>query len=151
MRSVYPISAMLLVLLLSTGCMGKHLKHDPLLDQVNVFGARLYADTDYKVINGVDAVEEPCLKGYERVFDSLDITVGYGPDRRIRKITTRNPGTNMFGISPGMSFEEGKQKLAQTGFREWIPPYRFKTDRYSLALLVDDKGSIFGLTLESLD
>lgn len=129
--------------------MGKHLERDKMRDQVNVFGVQLFSDVDYREINGVTAVEEPCLRGYERDFEALDINIGYGFNKKIRKITTRNPGTVLFDINPGMAFREGKQKILQAGFIEFSPPFTFRSNGYSLTFLVDDKGVIFGLTLES--
>jgi len=145
------IALPLLLFLFLTGCMGKHLDRDKMHDQVNVFGVQLFTDVDFRKINGITAVEEPCLKGYERSFDALDITIGYGFNKKIRKITTRNPGTTLFGINPGVTFREGKQKLLQAGFTEFAPPFTFRSNGYTLRFLVDDKDIIFGLTLESVD
>lgn len=131
--------------------MGKHLESDKMHDQVNVFGVQLFSDVDYREINGVMAVEEPCLRGYERSFDALDITIGYGSNKKIRKITTRNPGTSLFGIHPGATYQEGRKKILQAGFTELAPPFAFRSNGYSLTFLVDDKDIIFGLKLESLD
>ncbi len=145
------IAVPLLLFLLLTGCMGKQLERDKMDHQVNVFGVQLFSDRDYKEINGVMAVEEPCLRGYERSFDALDITIGYGFDKKIRKITTRNPATSMFGIKPGVALREGRQKILQAGFIEVAPPFTFRSNGYTLTFLVDDKDIIFGLKLESLD
>jgi hypothetical protein len=103
------------------------------------------------MINGVVATEEPCLRGYERSFNALDVIIGYGFNKKIRKITTRNLSTSLFGIKPGMAFGEGKNKLLQAGFSEYAPPFTFRANRYSLTFLVDGNNKIFGLTLESLD
>src|SRR5512138_298330 len=91
------------ILFLSTGCISKNSGRDKVIGEVNVFGVQLLSETDYKEINGFVAAEEPCLRGYERSFDALDVTVGYGFNKKIRKISTRNPGTTLFGVSPGMS------------------------------------------------
>ncbi len=145
------IAVSLLLLPFLTGCMGKQVHRDNIHDQVNVYGIRLFSDADYREINGARAVEEPCLRGYERAFDALDLTVGYGFDKKIRKITTRNSGTSMFDIKPGMSLQEGTQKILQAGFVEFAAPFKFRSNGYSVTFLVDDKDMIFGLTLESLD
>lgn len=151
MRIMKPITFIFLGMFLLSGCMGKYVKHDEMLAQVSVFGVELFSDVDYKEINGVLATEEPCLRGYERSFDALDVIIGYGFDKRIQKITTRNPSTSLFGIQPGTSFAEGKQKILQAGFREWNSPFKFRTDRYSITFLVDNNNKIFGMTLESID
>lgn len=140
-----------LVTLLLAGCMSTNAGRDKMIGQMNVFGVELFSDVDYKKINGVVATEEPCLRGYDRSFDALDLTIGYGFDKKIRKITTRNLNTSLFGIKPGMAFEEGKKMILQAGFVEHAPPFTFKANRYSLTFLVDGDNKIFGLTLESLD
>ncbi len=120
-------------------------------EQIDVFGVRLFSPTDHKEINGVRATEEPCLKGYERHFEALDIVIGYGFNKKVRKITTLNPKTMMFGVRPGTPFEEGKRKVVAGGLTELRPPYAFRADGVSLTLLVNDKDEIFGLTVEALD
>jgi hypothetical protein len=141
----------LLLLLLLAGCSAQGAGDDKLRDQINVFGATLFSSVDYREINGVKAIEEPCIKGYERSFDALDIIIGYGFDKSIRKIMTRNVNTSLFGIKPGMPFGEGRQKLLNSGFTELEPPFKFRKDNYSLAFLVDRNQNIFGLTTEALD
>lgn len=139
------------LLMLLAGCMSTNVGRDQMAGQIDVFGVQLFSDVDYKKINGVVATEEPCLRGYDRSFDALDLTIGYGFDNKIRKITTRNVNTIMFGVKPGMTYEEGKQIILQAGFSEHAPPFTFKANKYSLTFLVDSGNKIFGLTLESLD
>jgi hypothetical protein len=143
--------SVLLVFFFLTGCLGKQGERDTLNGQLNIFGVELFSDVDYRQLNGVPATEEPCLKGYERSFDALDVSIGYGFDKTIRKITTRNASTTLFGIKPGMPYEEGKEKMVQAGFREDVPPFRYKANGYTLKLLVDGNATIFGLTLEARD
>lgn len=139
------------LLILLPGCMSPGIGRDKIAGQTDVFGIELYSDVDYKTINGVVATEEPCLRGYDRSFEALDLTVGYGFDNKIRKITTRNLNTSIFGIKPGMTFEEGKKIILQAGFVEHAPPFTFSANEYSLTFLVGSDNRIFGLTLESLD
>ena len=139
------------VILLLAGCMSTGTGRDKMTGQIDVFGVELFSDVDYKKINGVAATEEPCIRGYDRNFDALDLTIGYGFDNKIRKITTRNINTSMFGIKPGMSFEEGKKMILQAGFVEDVPPFAFKSNKYSFTFLVDSNNKIFGVTLESLN
>ena len=123
------ILATLLVALLLVGWASKSVSDDKVIGHINVFGVELFSNVDYKEINGVVATEEPCLRGYERSFDALDLIIGYGFDKKIRKINTRNPNTSLLGVSPGMPFEEGKQKILQAGFVASNSPFIFKADR----------------------
>jgi hypothetical protein len=139
---------MLLVVCLA-GCLANRAVED-VPGRINVFGIKLDSEVDYREIAGVKATEEPCLKGYERTFDSLDIVVGYGFNKKIRKITTRNYKTSMFGIRPGLSATEAGKLARQAGLVE-VDPVRYHGNNLSLFLLVDGKGKVFGMMLESLD
>ena len=118
--------------------------------QTRVFGIQLHSDRDFREINGVAGVEEPCLHGYERTFDALDITISYGFNRRIRKITTMNRATDIFSITPGMTAAEGATLARRTGLTE-VSPVRFRNDEVSLFLHTDEKGKVFGITLEAVE
>lgn len=148
----YSLSALtaLLLLVLLSGCTGRDGEREKLNSQIDVFGVKLASAVDYKKINGVVATEEPCLHGYERDFDDLDVIVGYGFDKKIRKITTLNSKTSLFGINPGMSFKTGKTKIIKAGFKQHDPPYKFSAHGYAFTFLVD-RDKITGLTLEPLD
>ena len=151
MKIKYLILIQIVLFFVLVGCAGKNIDVEKVNSQINVFGVQLFSDVDYKEINGVKAVEEPCLKGYERNFDALDLTIGYGFDKRIRRITTRNPNTSMFGVRPGTTFVECKQIILGTGFAEYKPPYIFSFNGCILTFLVDAQNNIFGLTLQRMD
>jgi hypothetical protein len=142
-------TAVLILFLCLTGCLATQTRTG-LSQQMQVFGVELYSSTDYREINGVKATEEPCLRGYERIFDPLDITIGYDFDRKIRKITTMNRSTSVFGIKPGMSAEEGRRLAQQADFSE-VSVYRYRGNELDLSLLVNNKDNVFGITIESID
>lgn len=138
--------SMILLSLCVTGCFASRTIADS-GKHFNVFGIVLNSSVDYRKINGELATEEPCLRGYERTFDNMGITIGYGFDARIRKITTRNPTTSLYGIRPGMTAHEGKRLAQQAGFVE-VSTCKYKLNEISLTLLVDNKGNVFGVTVE---
>lgn len=115
---------------------------------IRVFGIELGSARDIREIAGVVASEEPCLRGYERGFDTLAVSIGYGNDRKIRRIMTRNRETSVFGISPGRPFGEGVSALGSAGFHPGDTPYRFGDGVIAVTLLVDGAGTIFGITVE---
>lgn len=140
----------LFLLVFLAGCSGKGAERDKLNSHIDVFGVKLFSDVEYTEINGVVSTKEPCLRGYERNFHALNVIIGHGFDDKIRKITTLNPSTSLFGIKPGMSFKEGKIKVLKAGFKEHEPPSTFSAYGHLFTFLVDgDK--ITGLTLETLD
>lgn len=139
-----------LAVILSIGC-GGHAADLRIRDanrDIRVFGAELGSARDFREIGGVAASEEPCLRGYERGFDALAVSIGYGNDRKIRRISTRNHGTSVFGISPGRRFEEGASALGSAGFIPRDAPCRFGDGVLAVTLLVDEAGTIFGITVE---
>lgn len=129
------------------GCTAQQIRTD-LSRQIQVFGVELNSGVDYRKIDDVVASEEPCLKGYERFFEKLDISIGYGSNRKIRKITTRNSGTSIFGISPRMTATEGERRAIEAGFQN-VAPSRYQSKDICLTLLVDGNGTLFGITVEN--
>jgi len=132
------------------GCLAHQIRAD-VAGQIQIFGIELNSGRDYREFRGIVATEEPCLKGYELTFENLDLIIGYGFNRKIRKITTRNQNTSVFGISPGTTLEEGRQRAIQAGLSEDVAKNRYQGDGISLHLLVDEKGTIFGITVEIID
>jgi hypothetical protein len=136
---------------LIVGCSAHISGNSSLQNQIDVFGIKPFSDIDFKEINGVKAVEEPCIRGYERIFDALDITIGYGTNKRIRRIVTLNPATSMFGVKIGMTINESTERLHKAGFIEYNRPNTFKNDPYSLTILPGPQDKVSGLRLEIIE
>jgi hypothetical protein len=136
---------------LFTGCPAKRLGSEGLNKQINVFDLALFSANDDKNVRGIVPRKELCLNGFEYFYDPLDISVGYGTNDRIRKITTRNKETSMFDIRVGDSFPKGKDLILQAGFSKGDTPYKFVKDWGLFTLLVDDHDRVFGMTLEVLE
>jgi len=134
-----------------SGCAMKKPGSDDINRQIRVFNIALFASADNSAINGVSPRREPCISGYEFYYDDLDIVVSYHNNDRIWRITTRNKRTSMFGISPGDSFLQAKDKIMQLGFTQAYTPYKFVKDWCLFTLLVDEKNNVFGMTVEILD
>jgi hypothetical protein len=137
--------------LCSSGCVLKKQGSDDINRQIRVFNVSLFANADNGVINGVAPRREPCINGYEFYYDDLDLVLSYHNDDRIWKITTRNKNTTMFGIAPGDSFSQAKEKIMQLGFTQSYTPYKFVKDWCLFTLLVDENNNVFGMTVETLD
>ena len=140
------------LLLLLCGCAGRTLPSAVLTAQTKVFDIQLHSAVDHREIAGVPGEEEPCLHGYERSFAALQVSVGYGFDRTIRKIITRNSTTSLFGIHPGMSLTDAAGYAAAAGFvPEQRYPTLFRNGAYLLALTVDREERVVGVALEFTD
>ncbi len=137
--------------LYSTGCALKKQGSDNINSQIKVFNVALFANADNGVIKGVAPRREPCISGYEFYYDDLDIVVSFHNNDRIWRITTRNKITSIFGISPGDSFSQAKEKIMRRGFSQSYTPYKFVKDWCLFTLLVNEKNEVFGMTVEILD
>jgi hypothetical protein len=137
--------------LYSSGCALKKQGSDDINRQIKVFNVSLFANADNGVINGVAPRREPCINGYEFNYDDLDLVVSYTKNDRIWRITTRNKNTTMFGIAPGDSFSQAKEKIMQLGFTQSYTRHKFAKDWCLFTLLVDEKNNVFGMTVETLD
>jgi hypothetical protein len=137
--------------LCSTGCALKKKGSDDINKQIRVFNIALFAPVGNSAINGVSPRREPCINGYEFYYDDLDIVVSFHTNDRIWRITSRNKNTTMFGIAPGDSFSQAKEKIMQLGFTQSYTPYKFVKDWCLFTLLVDEKNNVFGMTVEILD
>jgi hypothetical protein len=124
---------------------------DTINSKINVFNIALFAPAGNSAINGVAPRREPCISGYEFYYDDLDIVASYHNNDRIWRITTRNKNTTMFGIAPGDSFLQAKEKIMQMGFSQGHTPYKFVKDWCLFTLLVNEKNEVFGMTVEVLD
>jgi hypothetical protein len=134
-----------------TGCAVKKPGSDNINSQIKVFNTSLFAPADKGAIEGVSPKREPCISGYEFYYDDLDIVVSFHNNDRIWRITTRNKKTSMFGIFPGDSFLQAKEKILQSGFSQAYTPYKFTKDWCLFTLLVDEKNNVFGMTVEVLN
>jgi hypothetical protein len=137
--------------LYATGCAWKKPGSDNINSQIKVFNMALFVQADNGAINGVSPRREPCIKGYEFYYDDLDLVVGYTKNDRSWRITTRNKKTSMFGVAPGDSLAQAKEKITRLGFTQSYTPYKFAKDWCLLTLLIDEKNDVFGLTVEVLD
>ena len=132
------------------GCSNSKPGSDEINKQIDVFGIHLFSEEMFQKIKEVTAVEEPCIKGYEKIYDQLDVSIGYSKSGYIRKITTLNKDTAMFGIKPGEAFPTGKDMILKAGFIQGDTDYHYKKDWCSFTLLVD-KNNIFGMRIEVID
>ena len=157
MRMKYRFNILLMITVLcvgalcSTGCALKKPGSDDINRQIKVFNLSLFAPADKSAIEGVSPRREPCINGYEFYYDDLDIVASYHNNDSIWRITTRNKRNSMFGISPGDSFLQAKEKIMQLGFTQSYTPHKFAKDWCLFTLLVDEKNDVFGMTVEILD
>lgn len=143
--------AVLLLWSLAVGCAAGRADLAEVNRSLQVFGVALGAAAEPPALADVPRTEEPCLRGIERTFLSRALTIGYGHDGAIRKVTTRNPETAVFGIRPGDGADSSRFKALAAGFRATTDPHRYIRDCCALTLLVDDRSRVFGIAIELRD
>jgi hypothetical protein len=157
MRIKYRLYILLMItvfcvgVLCATGCALKKHGSDDINNQIRVFNASLFAPADSGAINGVSPRREQCISGYEYYYDDLDLVVSFHNNDRVFRITTRNKNTSMFGIAPGDSYAQAKEKIMRLGFTQSYTSYKFVKDWCLFTLLVDEKDNVFGMTIEVLN
>lgn len=145
------VTVLIAVALCLSGCSIKKPGSGEINNQIKVFNIVLFAPADERPIEGVTPRREPCINGYEFYYDDLDVVVSYLDNDRVFRIITRNKKTSMFGIAPGDSFDEAKKKITQMGFTQSYTPHKFSKGWCLFSLLVDEKNSVFGMTVEVRD
>jgi hypothetical protein len=148
---LFMITVFCVAALCSTGCALKKPGSENINSQIRVFHVVLFASADIGAINGVAPRREQCINGYEFYYDDLDLVLSFHNNDRIFRITSRNKNTSMFGIAPGDSYAQAKEKITQLGFTQSYTPYKFVKDWCLFTLLVDEKDTVFGMTVEVLD
>lgn len=117
----------------------------------DVFGVELGQRADHGILRGEVAQKEPCLHGYEYVFDSLAVRIGYDSRGTVRAITTRNPSNSVVGLKVGEHREEAVKKLKGAGFAQGAEGDLFVNPPLAVKLLVSGDGLVFGMRLEKMD
>lgn len=88
--------------------------------QINVFGVQIYMD-ELKVHEAIGTKGEKamCIYGYEYVYDDKLINIGFNSDtEKVRRVTTKNPDTSIYGVVPGIELEEAFEILNSHGFEK---------------------------------
>lgn len=134
-----------------SGCAMKKPGSDNINSRINVFNVALFAPADKSPISGVSPRREQCISGYEFYYDDLDLVLSFHNNDRGWRITSRNKRTSMFGIAPGDTFAQAKEKITRLGFSQGYTPYKFTKDWCLFTLLVDEKNNVFGMTVEVLN
>lgn len=146
-KRLLPVLCALLAFL--AACAAGGTRSADLAGKIDVFGVALYSDVDHKVLEGVKASREECVQGYEHVFDPLEVRIGYTPDGTVRALLTRNAATSVFGVRVGEGAVDAERRLVAQGFEKASKPYRFNGPFCRIDLLVDEKGSVFGVRAEA--
>lgn len=147
MHKIAPI-ALLAAILLIGGCATKEPKP---VAEIDVFGIKPGEKEDLKTLNGITAEREPCINGYEYVYEPIALRIGYRPDGTIRAITTRNGANKLFGVKIGDARPDAEADLLSRGFTRTKAPDTYANPPLRLTLLVGHDQKVFGMRLELME
>ena len=147
-RVFIALSVLLAVFTLLQGCSHVSDNTRQINSNIDVFGVELSSRINHMVLEGVAAEREPCILGYEYLFDSLDVTIGYTHKGVVRSIKTRNENNSIVGIHPGDSLGDAKKQLAKHGFQPGEKADTFRDLQLMITLFPNENEILFGVMAE---
>lgn len=148
--------ALVTVFLLLTGLAGCGNNADAFITeevnpQIKVFGVQLNME-EPKVHEAVptEGEEAMCIYGYEYEYVDSRVNIGFDAEtRKVRRVTTKNPDTSIYGIVPGATLEEANQILDSHGFtKSDKSEYIFYKENIRLTLISMKGTHADGVTVE---
>jgi hypothetical protein len=86
--------------------------------QIDVFGVEIFMD-ESKVHDAIPTKGEKamCIYGYEYEYEQSKVNIGFNSQtNKVRRVTTKNPDTSIYGIVPGMELSEAYSIVDSNGF-----------------------------------
>jgi hypothetical protein len=147
------ISAMLLAVVVMTGCgnsVSTFIK-DKINPHIDVLGIQLgMTEEEVFKLAGSDGEKALCTQGYEYAYSSKKLNIGFNSETKtVRRITTKNPETSIFGMKPGMTVDEAFAKIEGIGFtKDSASNYKFHNQNITLTILSMEGTLADGVTIE---
>lgn len=119
--------------------------------QIDVMGIKLYMEEDevHKIV-GVDGERAMCVNGYEYEYRDKKLNIGFNIDTdEVRRITTKNPETSIYGLNPGISLDKAYDIIDSEGFeKDKDDKYRFFKDDIILSIISMKGSDADGIVIE---
>lgn len=119
--------------------------------QINVFEVKLDM-VESKVHESVGSKGEKamCVYGYEYGYEDKLINIGFNSETgRVRRVTTKNPETSIYGIKPGTELEQANKTIELNGFKKDDgSKYRFYKENTVLYIISMKATHADGITIE---
>lgn len=129
---------------------------DSFIDQevnpkIDVFGVKMMMDeVKVKELLGSDGEKAMCVYGYEYDYLDSDINIGYNSQsNQVRRITSKNPETAIYGIKPGIELEQAYKLLLANGFKKSTDSkYKFSKNNVDFTIVSMQGKKADGITIE---
>ena len=147
------ISVMLLSAAVMSGCGNQvsSLIKDEINPKIEVMGIGLgMTEEEVFKLAGSDGERALCTQGYEYSYSDKKLNIGFdSKPKTVRRVTTKNPDTSVFGIKPGMAIDEAFSKIDGSGFsKDADSNYKFHKENITLTVLSMDGTLADGVTIE---
>ncbi len=145
-----------LVLIMATVVTGCGSSTSPIIEKevnpnINVLGIKLgMAEAKVHESAGSQGEKAMCIYGYEYEYADKLINVGFQSDKgTVRRVTTKNPNTSIYGIKPGIELAEAYARITANGFtRDDISKYKFYKDNIIFSIISMKGTNADGISIE---
>ncbi|TJX12942.1 hypothetical protein E9840_11435 [Tissierella creatinini] len=119
-KFVCTILIVLLIMAVLTACSSSESPFitDEVNPQIDVYGVQIYMPEEevHKLIP-TEGEEAQCIYGYEYQYEESLVNIGFNSDtKEVRRVSTKNPDTSIYGVVPGMELEEAYTIIDSHGF-----------------------------------
>jgi len=146
-------SILLLSAVLMSGCgssVSSLIKND-INPKIDVLGIKLgMTEDEVFKLAGTNGEKALCTQGYEYSYEDKKLNIGFNSETKtVRRVTTKNPETSIFGIKPGMTAEEAFAKAAEGGFtKDANSNVKFHRENITLTVISMDGTLADGVIIE---
>lgn len=119
--------------------------------KIDVLGVKLdMAESKVHESIGAKGEKAMCIYGYEYGYEDKLINIGFNSETgRVRRITTKNPETSIYGIKPGTELEQANKTIDLNGFKkDDSSKYRFYKENIILSIISMKGTHANGITIE---
>jgi hypothetical protein len=118
---------------------------------INVLGIKLnMPETKVHELAGSKGEKAMCINGYEYTYADKLINIGFDIDQgKVRRVTTKNPETFIFGIKPGTDLASAYAQVNNNSFsKDKASEFKFHKENIMLTI-ISMKGTMAdGVTIE---
>lgn len=91
---------------------------DEVNPQIDVYGVQIYMpEEEVHSVVPTKGEEAQCIYGYEYQYEDSLVNIGFNSEtEKVRRVTTKNPDTSIYGVVPGTELAEAYKAMESNGF-----------------------------------
>ena len=119
-KFLFTLLTFFIVLAIVTGCGNAEdaFISEEVNPQINVFNVQIHMnESDVQEAIPTKGEKAMCVYGYEYEYADSLVNIGFNSEtEKVRRVTTKNPDTSIYGIVPGTELEEAYKIIDSQGF-----------------------------------